>query len=271
MPSRCASRFWCPGEASRTCCRQCIAGSMPRSGAAATPCTAPRRPARTPRPGTSAGSRRRRPSSRTSRCSSWLTAPSFRLINLRICRSAAAQSGAIPCAILYSMLKSQEAMRRLFDGLIDRAGNMPPLPGIYPDYSAPIIRNGRGGPRARHGALGHADAAAVPGRQAHRSGRHQHPADDARRTGGRGSGPSIAASCPSPASPRTRLLPDGSPAAGLVRLRREPAARLLRRHLGDLDLGAEGQGRAGARRPVRVSDLGAERRGRARSIPRRCR
>jgi putative SOS response-associated peptidase YedK len=40
------------------------------------------------------------------------------------------------------MMKSQEAMRRLFDGLIDRAGNMPPLPGIYPDYSAPIIRNG---------------------------------------------------------------------------------------------------------------------------------
>ena len=44
---------------------------------------------------------------------------------------------------LYSMLKSQEAMRRLFDRLHDRAGNMPPLPGIYPDYSAPIIRNGR--------------------------------------------------------------------------------------------------------------------------------
>lgn len=50
-----------------------------------------------------------------------------------------------PVCNLYSMLKSQEAMRRLFDGLIDRAGNMPPLPGIYPDYSAPIIRNGSGG------------------------------------------------------------------------------------------------------------------------------
>ena len=39
-------------------------------------------------------------------------------------------------------------------------------------------------------------------------------------------------------------LPDGIAAAGLVRLRREPAARLLRRHLGDLDLGAEGEGGA---------------------------
>jgi putative SOS response-associated peptidase YedK len=46
-----------------------------------------------------------------------------------------------PVCNLYSMLKSQEAMRRLFDRLVDRAGNMPPLPGIYPDYSAPIIRN----------------------------------------------------------------------------------------------------------------------------------
>lgn len=36
-------------------------------------------------------------------------------------------------------------MRRLFDGLVNRAGNMPPLPGIYPDYSAPIIRNGAKG------------------------------------------------------------------------------------------------------------------------------
>jgi putative SOS response-associated peptidase YedK len=42
---------------------------------------------------------------------------------------------------IYSMTRSQEAMRRLFAGLDDRAGNMPPLPGIYPDYPAPIIRN----------------------------------------------------------------------------------------------------------------------------------
>lgn len=46
-----------------------------------------------------------------------------------------------PMCNLYSMTRSQEAMRRLFAGLDDRAGNMPPLPGIYPDYPAPIIRN----------------------------------------------------------------------------------------------------------------------------------
>jgi hypothetical protein len=31
------------------------------------------------------------------------------------------------------MSSSQEARRRLFDGLIDLAGDMPPLPGICPD------------------------------------------------------------------------------------------------------------------------------------------
>ena len=45
---------------------------------------------------------------------------------------------------LYSELKAQEAMRRLF-AAHDRLGNMPPLPGIYPDYSAPIVRNGPDG------------------------------------------------------------------------------------------------------------------------------
>jgi putative SOS response-associated peptidase YedK len=28
---------------------------------------------------------------------------------------------------------------------MDRSGNMPPLPGIFPDYSAPIVRNGADG------------------------------------------------------------------------------------------------------------------------------
>lgn len=46
---------------------------------------------------------------------------------------------------LYSLTTSQEAMRRLFEGIDDRLGNLPPLPGIFPDYAAPIVRNGEGG------------------------------------------------------------------------------------------------------------------------------
>lgn len=57
---------------------------------------------------------------------------------------------------LYSQTKSQDAMRHVFDGVWDHTpdadgdsggdlvedvtGNLPPMPGIYPDYSAPIIR-----------------------------------------------------------------------------------------------------------------------------------
>jgi hypothetical protein len=48
-----------------------------------------------------------------------------------------------PVCNLYSVLKSQAAVRRLFDGLIDRAGNMPPLPGILSGLQRPIIRNPR--------------------------------------------------------------------------------------------------------------------------------
>lgn len=48
---------------------------------------------------------------------------------------------------LYSQTKSQDAMRHVFDAvaedgedLIDTAGNLPSMAGIYPDYAAPIIR-----------------------------------------------------------------------------------------------------------------------------------
>jgi putative SOS response-associated peptidase YedK len=42
---------------------------------------------------------------------------------------------------LYSITKGQQAIRQFTGAMRDRAGNMPLLPGIYPDYSAPIVRN----------------------------------------------------------------------------------------------------------------------------------
>ncbi len=47
---------------------------------------------------------------------------------------------------LYSMTRTQDEMRRLFDALEDRVGNLPALDAIYPDQSAPVLRAGRGGP-----------------------------------------------------------------------------------------------------------------------------
>ena len=43
---------------------------------------------------------------------------------------------------LYSQTRSQDAMRQLFAdvNVVDRLGNLPPLPTIYPDQSAPIVR-----------------------------------------------------------------------------------------------------------------------------------
>jgi putative SOS response-associated peptidase YedK len=48
---------------------------------------------------------------------------------------------------LYSMTRSQDAIRALAKAMRDRAGNQPPLPGIFPDYSAPIVRTGADGVR----------------------------------------------------------------------------------------------------------------------------
>lgn len=42
---------------------------------------------------------------------------------------------------LYSITKGQQAIRELTRAMTDRTGNLPPLPGVFPDYAAPIVRN----------------------------------------------------------------------------------------------------------------------------------
>lgn len=46
---------------------------------------------------------------------------------------------------LYSMTKSQQAIRDLARAMRDHTGNLPPLPAISPDCFAPIIRNQENG------------------------------------------------------------------------------------------------------------------------------
>jgi putative SOS response-associated peptidase YedK len=48
---------------------------------------------------------------------------------------------------LYSMTKTKDAMRQIDLAFDDRGLNLPALPGIYPDYPAPIIRNTAAGGR----------------------------------------------------------------------------------------------------------------------------
>lgn len=45
---------------------------------------------------------------------------------------------------LYSLTKGQAAIIEMTRAMRDTTGNMPPLPGIFPDYSAPIVRNHEG-------------------------------------------------------------------------------------------------------------------------------
>ncbi len=46
---------------------------------------------------------------------------------------------------LYSSTKGQQAIREMTRSMSDHTGNLPPLPAIFPDYPAPIVRNGDAG------------------------------------------------------------------------------------------------------------------------------
>lgn len=48
---------------------------------------------------------------------------------------------------LYSITRSQEAMRRLFRISRDLAGNLPIMPAVFPDMMAPIVRTAEDGER----------------------------------------------------------------------------------------------------------------------------
>ncbi len=48
---------------------------------------------------------------------------------------------------LYSLTKGQAAIIALARAMRDITGNLPPLPGIFPDYTAPIVRNAPDGVR----------------------------------------------------------------------------------------------------------------------------
>lgn len=48
---------------------------------------------------------------------------------------------------LYSLTKGQAAIVAFTRAMRETTGNLPPLPGIFPDYMAPIIRNAPDGVR----------------------------------------------------------------------------------------------------------------------------
>ena len=48
---------------------------------------------------------------------------------------------------LYSVTKGQQAIRELANAMRDTTGNLPSMPGVFPDYAAPVVRNGADGVR----------------------------------------------------------------------------------------------------------------------------
>jgi putative SOS response-associated peptidase YedK len=48
---------------------------------------------------------------------------------------------------LYSLSKGQQAIREFAGAMRDLTGNLPVMPAIFPDYAAPIVRNGADGVR----------------------------------------------------------------------------------------------------------------------------
>lgn len=48
---------------------------------------------------------------------------------------------------LYSLTKGQQAIIALARAMRDNSGNLPPMPGIFPDYVAPIVRTSADGVR----------------------------------------------------------------------------------------------------------------------------
>jgi putative SOS response-associated peptidase YedK len=67
---------------------------------------------------------------------------------------------------LYSITTNQAAIAALFRVVNRYVGNLPAMPGVFPDYPAPVVRNA--GAERDHDALGHATAATsrrIPGHQ----------------------------------------------------------------------------------------------------------
>ena len=57
----------------------------------------------------------------------------------------ACRSGDLTLCNLYSITTNQSAIIALFRVVNQHVGNLAPMPGVFPDYKAPIIRNGAGG------------------------------------------------------------------------------------------------------------------------------
>ncbi len=153
---------------------------------------------------------------------------------------------------LYSATTNQDAIRALARAMRHNAGNMPPLPGTFPDYAAPIVRTGADGVRelvrARWGVP--SPAFTLQGKKVDKG------VTNVRNTAGphwrRLAWAGLALRGAFHLVQRTHAPGRWTQRACMVRPRQHPPDRLLRRHLDELDMHAEGGRGRGNVRPVRL-------------------
>jgi hypothetical protein len=67
--------------------------------------------------------------------------PSLPCTMLLVDDSESAHPAGTAVCNLYSITTSQAAIRALFRVVNRSFGNLPPMPGVFPDYPAPVVRN----------------------------------------------------------------------------------------------------------------------------------
>ena len=187
------------------------------------------------------------------------------------CLSAHSPRSSSGMCNLYSLTKGPQAIRDFARAMRGDVGNMPALPGIFPDYSAPIVRNALRRPRTCHRRAGACAVAKVCHRGAQeRSGRDEHPervlAALARWLG-------VESRCVVPFSSfsENEVLPDGSrPPVWFAFDESRPLAFFAGLWTRWTSVRKVKEGRDD-KRPVRLPDDGAERYGQGASIRRPCR
>ena len=73
---------------------------------------------------------------------------------------------------LYSITTNQATIIALFRVINRYVGNLPPMPGVFPDYPAPVGAQRRYRARADHDAMGHAAATEVRRTAGHQDPQH---------------------------------------------------------------------------------------------------
>jgi putative SOS response-associated peptidase YedK len=158
---------------------------------------------------------------------------------------------------LYSMTKGPQAIRDFARATRSDVGNLPPLPGVFPDYSAPIVRNGTEGRELVLARWG------MPSPFAALKGKNRDPGvTNIRNVASphwkRWLGVESRCVVPFSSFSENEVLTDG-PSAGVVCLRLKSTTGFLRRPVDALDFGAKGQGGGNHKRPLWVPHNCAER------------